>query len=34
MVEVTESAAEVLRERLENTDNHTKPIRIVFQGYG
>lgn len=34
MVEVTESAAEVLRKRLEDTSNQGKPIRIVFQGYG
>ena len=34
MVEVSETAARVLLERLEETDNELKPVRVVFQGYG
>ena len=34
MVEVSESAATMLLQRLEETDNNHKPIRVIFQGYG
>ena len=34
MVLVTESAADVLRQRLADSNKAGSPIRVIFQGYG